>query len=98
MTDTYNPLARPEAVVQAQRDAWDGTERRLPENVEMRLAHDVIHRMKPIVMTPKLEELTEAVRPEPDSNGGAIRGLMFAIPMAAVLWAAAYFIIKAVIR
>jgi hypothetical protein len=98
MTDTYNPLARPEAVVQAQRDAWDGTERRLPENTRMRLSYDVISRMRPISLEPKLEALTEAVRPEPDSNGGAIRGLMFAIPMAAVLWAAAYFIIKAVIR
>jgi hypothetical protein len=34
MTDTYNPLARPEAVVQAQRDAWDGTERRVKDRRE----------------------------------------------------------------
>jgi hypothetical protein len=101
MTDTYNPLARPEAVVQAQRDAWDGTERRLPENVEMRLAYDVIHRMKPIVMTPKLEALTEAVSPEPHSNGGAIRGLVFAAYIVIAFWvgwAGVCFIIKAVTR
>jgi hypothetical protein len=54
MTDTYNPLARPEAVVQAQRDAWDGTERRLPENVELRMAYDVIHHL-PLIPSPCLQ-------------------------------------------
>jgi hypothetical protein len=91
MTDTYNPLARPEAVVQAQRDAWDGTERRLPENVELRMAYDVIHHLP-------LEAEPPTIEPQKPWNGGAIRGLMFAVPIAAVLWVAAYFIIKAVLR
>jgi hypothetical protein len=92
MTDTYNPLARPEAVVQAQRDKWDGIERRLPENAVQRKLVEARQYLNPPI---ELRPINES--PEP-WNGGAIRGLMFAIPIAAVLWAAAYFIIKAVTR
>jgi hypothetical protein len=72
------PWERSDDVKQAQRDAWDGKERRVKDRREW-------------VRPPTIES------PEP-WTGGAIRGLMFAIPMAAVLWVAAYVIIKVVTR
>jgi hypothetical protein len=78
------PWERSDDVKQAQRDAWDGKERRVKDRREW-------------VRLP-LESEPPTIEPQKPWNGGAIRGLMFAIPMAAVLWVAAYVIIKVVTR
>jgi hypothetical protein len=75
---------RSDDVKQAQRDAWEGKERRVKDRREW--------------VRPPLESEPPTIESPEPWTGSAIRGLMFAIPMAAVLWVAAYVIIKVVTR